>query len=105
MGSIGARPAVAALETVDDVVGDAVALVLAEDELAREVGALGVVDEQVAQQERGPLDVAPALLEELEHLVVGAGAAYESHRKSTLARVPRPDRERSRVFHRGFTAG
>ena len=55
--------AVAALEAVDDVVGDAVALVLAEDEVAREVGALGVVGEQVAQQQRGALDVAPALLE------------------------------------------
>ena len=69
--------AVAALEAVDDVVRDAVALVLREDELAREVGALGVMNQQVAQQQRGSLDVAPALLEEHENLVVRAGTAHE----------------------------
>ena len=75
MGSMGRAAAVAALEAVDDVVGDAVALVLAQDEVAREVGALGVVDEQVAQQQRGALDVATALLEQHEDLVVRADAA------------------------------
>ena len=41
------------MQRVDDVVGDAVALVLAVDELAGQVAALGVVGEQVAQQPGG----------------------------------------------------
>ena len=81
--------AVAALEAVDDVVRDAVALVLAEDQLAREVGALGVVDEEVSQQERRALDVAPALLEEHEYLVVRPGTAYESHQRNPSPRARR----------------
>ena len=41
-------------EPVDDVVGDPVALVLAVDDHLAERRALGVVGEQVAQQQRGP---------------------------------------------------
>ena len=71
-----------------------------QDEVAREVGALGVVDEQVAQQQGGALDVAPALLEEREDLEVRAGAVQQSHHE-TLARLPSPDASR---LHRSFTA-
>ena len=39
-------------QPVQDVVGDAVALLLAEQDLARQRGLLGIVREQVAQQQR-----------------------------------------------------
>ena len=53
----------AAVEAMDDVVGDAVALLLAEQQVAGELGALGAVGQQVAQQQRRALDVAARLLE------------------------------------------
>ena len=57
-------------QPVQDVVGDAVALLLAEQDLARQRGLLGVVREQVAQQQRNALDVARGLLEQGQQLRV-----------------------------------
>ena len=51
-----ARPV--AREPVEDVVRDPVALLLAQQDVAGEAGLLGVVREQVAQQQRRALDVA-----------------------------------------------
>ena len=42
-------------QPVQDVVGDAVALVFAEQDVAREAGLVGIVREQVAQQRRHAL--------------------------------------------------
>jgi hypothetical protein len=72
--------AVAALQAVDDVVRDAVALVLAEQQIPRQIGPFGIIDEQVAQQERGALDVASALLEQVEYLGIRAGSMQQRHR-------------------------
>ena len=99
------RPAgVAALEAVDDVVGDAVALVLAEHELARQVGALGIVDEQIAQQQRGALDVVAALLEERQDLGVGLDRCSNAI-PPTLAAARRRGQRSSPFVHSRFTAG
>src|SRR5436190_1305241 len=49
-----------------------VAVLLAEVELAGQLGALGEVGEQVAQQQARPLDVAPRLLDEVEELGIHA---------------------------------
>jgi hypothetical protein len=65
------------IQAVDDVVGDAVALLLAEQQVAGQVGALGVLGEQVAQQQRRALDVAPGLLDEVED--AGVGRAEQAH--------------------------
>ncbi len=62
--------------------GDAVALLLAQEQLTRQRLLVGEVGQHVAQQEPGSLGVAPRLLEELENTVVGAGAA-KSHRART----------------------
>ena len=63
VGDVEGRPGWAGstspVQPVDDVVGDAVALLLAEHQLARQVGVLRVVGEQVAQQQARPLHVAP----------------------------------------------
>ncbi len=84
--------------------GDAVALVLAEQEVAREVGALGIIREQIAQQQGGALDVASALLEQLEDLVVLAGPVQQGHR-ITLVGTSSASPPPSPVFHRRFTGG
>ena len=65
-----AAPVPVARQAVQDVVGDAVALLLAEQDVAGERGLLGVVREQVAEQQRAALDVARGLLEEPEQLGV-----------------------------------
>jgi hypothetical protein len=48
--------------------GDPVALLLADQYLAREVAALGIVAEHLVEQIGGANDVAPGLLEEVEEL-------------------------------------
>jgi hypothetical protein len=63
-----AAPVPVARQAVQEVVGDAVALLLAEQDVAGEGGLLGVVREQVAEQQRAALDVARGLLEEPEQL-------------------------------------
>ena len=54
--------------------GDAVALLLAQEEVAAQRGALGELREHVAQQQARPLRVAGGLLEQLEELGVDAAA-------------------------------
>ena len=76
VGGVEVRAAAAALgQPVQDVVDDPVALLLAQQDVAREPGLLGEVREQVAQQQRGALDVAPGLLEERQQFGVGPGPA------------------------------
>ena len=64
-------------EAVQDVVDDAVALLLAEHDVAGEPGLLGEVGEQVAEQQRGALDVAPGLLEQRQQRGVRTGTAEQ----------------------------
>jgi Arc/MetJ-type ribon-helix-helix transcriptional regulator len=64
---------------VDDVVRDAVPLLLAQEEIAREIRTLRVVGHQIAQQQRRALDVPSGLLEELEDLGVVLASAPEGH--------------------------
>ena len=66
-----------------------------------QVGALGVVGEQVAQQQRRALDVAPGLLEQVEQARDRASARRAAHARPTLARAPR----RRGAVHSLFTAG
>src|SRR5919197_116370 len=47
--------------------------------------AFGIIDDQVAQQDGGPLDIAPALLEQLQHLEVASSAMKQGH-GATIAR-------------------
>ena len=68
----------AAVEAVDDVVRDPIALLLAEQEVPGELLALGPGREQVAQQQRRPLDVAARLFEQVERHGVGS-APQEPH--------------------------
>jgi hypothetical protein len=99
VGRVERRAAAAVLgEPMQDVVGDAVALVLAEEDLARQALALGVVRQQVAQQQRRALHVAARLLEELEQQRIRL-RPHQPHRGGTLARAAR----RSPPLHRWFT--
>ena len=76
-------------EPVQDVVGDPVALLLAQRACrAPSAGALGIVGEHVAQQQRGALHVAPRLLEELEQHGVGP-AREPQHGADASAAAPR----------------
>jgi hypothetical protein len=98
------RPAAArppAVQSVDDVVRDPVALVLAAHELVRRLRALGMLGEQLAQQPARALDVAPGLHPEVvEHAV--PGAAEKGHRRyGTSASAVRGPR--SRTGHSPFT--
>ena len=71
----GRAPATRArVDPVDDVVGDAVALLLAQQQVAAQRGSLGKLREHVAQQQARPLGVARGLLEQLEELGVDAAA-------------------------------
>ena len=60
--------AVADAEATDDLARDAIAFVLAALDVLDERRVLGVVDEQVAQQQRHALDVQAGLLEQSEDL-------------------------------------
>ena len=80
------RPhAAAAGEPVDDVVRDAVAVLLADLQVAGQVGVLRVVDDQVAEQQAGLLDVAPGLLDQLHQHGVG-GPAQQTHPREHIVR-------------------
>ena len=75
------------------------------DELARELGALGVVDQQVAQQQRGALDVSPATPRAARQ-TSSRGRARCSRAIATNAsprRAAKPGS--SRVFHSGSRPG
>ena len=54
--------------------GDAVALLLAQQQVAAERRAFGELREHVAQQQAGSLGVAARLLEQLQELGVDAAA-------------------------------
>ena len=71
-GSGEARRALCWRRVVEDVVGDAVALVLALDDLGADPVRLRVVVQQVAEELRGPVHVAPRLGEQLEQTGIGA---------------------------------
>src|SRR3954454_23049367 len=58
------------VQLVVDVVGDPVALLLADHDVAREVGAVGEVGEHLVEQVRAARDVARRLLEQVEELAV-----------------------------------
>src|SRR4051812_30659516 len=69
------------VEPPDDVVGDPVPVLLADEDVAGELAALGERDEHVLEQARGAQDVAAGLLEEIEELPVTRGEdAGEPHR-------------------------
>ena len=65
-------------EPVVDVVDDPVALLLAEQDVAGEAGALGIVRQQVAQQQRRALHVAARLVEQRQKFRVGPGPAQSA---------------------------
>jgi hypothetical protein len=54
------------VEVLVDVVGDPVAFLLADDDVASEVGAIGVVGEHLVEQIGAADDVGRGLLEEVE---------------------------------------
>ena len=56
------------VQPLDDVVGDAVALLLADDDIAHRFAVVGPLLEHVLEQPRGAHAVAPRLLEEVEEL-------------------------------------
>src|SRR4051794_14454425 len=58
------------VEAADDVVRDPVALLLADQDVAREGGVLGVAAQHLIEQIRGAEDVARGLLEQVEELAV-----------------------------------
>src|SRR2546421_165645 len=58
------------VEALDDVVGDPVALLLADQDVPRQVGALRVVAEHLVQEVGRAHDVARRLLEQVEELAV-----------------------------------
>ena len=97
-----ARAPPAAGEPVDDVVGDAVAFLLADLQVLREGRVLGVVDEQVAQQQAAALHVAPGLLDQLHQRRCrgsGAGSSSGEHIVPATRRAAVP----SRIFHASIT--
>jgi hypothetical protein len=67
------------VQAVDDFVGDAVAVVLAIYEVAGELGALGIVHHEVAQQHGRTAPVAARLLEQLEHVGGPVGGVQQRH--------------------------
>ena len=97
MSSIGRRQGVAVggrrtapaaagwREPVDDVVGDPVALLLADQDVAGQLGVLGVLGQEVAEQEAVALDVAPRLLEQLQQPVSWSGCAAGPSRPTLAA--------------------
>ena len=87
----------AAGEAVDDVVRDPVAFLLADLQVLGERRVLGVVDEQVAQQQAAALDVAPGLLDERHQLGVDGARAGSSSARILIERAA------TCAFHGFFT--
>ena len=87
-------------QPVQDVVDDAVALLLAQQDLARELRLLGVVAQQVTQQQAGALHVAARLLEKAEQLRIGPGAAHDG---GTYTAGPAPPVPVYNLFTSAFT--
>ena len=61
------------VEVLDDVVGDPVALLLADEDVAGELLAIRPAAEHLVEEVGGAGDVAPRLLEEVEELAVARG--------------------------------
>ena len=61
------------VQPLDDVVGDPVAVLLADHDVAGEVGALGVLPEHLVEEVGGLDGVGGRLLEEVEELAVLGG--------------------------------
>ena len=61
------------VEALDDVVRDAVALLLAHDDVARQLPVVGPLLEHALQQLGGAHDVRAGLLEEVEELPLAGG--------------------------------
>jgi len=77
------KPHPAGGQPVDDVVGDAVAFLLAHLQILRQRRVLGVLHEQIAQQQSAALHVAPRLLDQRHQVGVDA-RAKEAHRARIL---------------------
>ena len=95
----------AARQPMDHIVGDAVALVLALAHLLRERRALGVVGQQIAQQQRRAQHVAARFLEQVEQALVHglrSSAMISEHYARGAARVERFTTS-SRLHHSIFT--
>ena len=92
-------------QAMDHVMGNSIALVLALADVLGKRGALGVVGEQVAQQQRGADDIATRFGDQLEQRFIRR-PAQQRHRVATL-RVPRelrvPFTTSSRLNHSFFT--
>src|SRR6185312_12790800 len=89
----------AAVEPVDDVVRDPVALLLTEQQVAGQVGPLRVLGEEVAQQQGGLLHVAAGLLEQVED--PGVSRSEQRHPSASLTTPGLGPRG----LHRSFTGG
>jgi hypothetical protein len=67
-------------------VGDAVPVLLADQDVAGQLAALGEVAQHLLEQPGGAQDVAAGLLEQVEELAVTRGEdAGEAHRSRTVA--------------------
>jgi hypothetical protein len=91
------------VQPIDDVVGDAVALLLAEKHIARQLGPFRVLSDHLAQQGAGALSIAPRLLEEGKDLVVVAPREPGHFPGATLDPAPNVNEPRSQRFHMHFT--
>ena len=58
------------VEPADDVVGDAVAVLLADEDVARQLAVLGIGPQHPLEQLGGAQDVAAGLLEQVEELLL-----------------------------------
>ena len=87
-----------AVEAVDEVVRDPVALVLADDEVVRQARPLGIVVDEIAQQQRRAVDRAPELLEPIERHGVLVPPAQQPHVCAASLALAAP-RRRSPLFH------
>ena len=66
------------VDPLDDVVRDPVAVLLADEDLADQVGLVGIVGEHLLEQAGRAHDVARGLLEEVEELPVARDEDLES---------------------------
>jgi hypothetical protein len=103
--SKGRPVARAATQGVDQLAGDAVALVLAALDVPGELGLLGEAGQQFARQPGAVLHLAAERVEELWDggLRGGNEARHHLHGDRTSAREAR--KAASPVFHRAFTIG
>ncbi len=101
-GQVGAR---APAQAVDQLAGDAVALVLAVLDVPGELGPLGEAGQQLTGQPGAALDLAAERVEELRDggLCGGDEAGHHLPGDRTFARGPR--KVPSPLFHRPFTTG